>query len=376
MMSIVDDNPAGTVLSLVSAPDPADLSVPVLATAADLREFVQYLRSKPNGVVAAEELDRPKKRLFDERKLVAYQLLGLTTTDGSSVRLSLKGRQFARNFESDARAFRCLLSQTRPWLSALQWLSEQNIEMITAPEIVCFWLTAQPAFLAQTDHEHMKGAVVSFFSFCQGAALGTMTLGKRGHITRFCTDHAELRRFLEEAPSLAVDEAKSAGVEDIEELASQASDETDFKVLINSYDQNLAGRLQQTLELAGLNSEQIKVGWSSRLSSHNLFWGYRRNECALLVLLGEDAFHLDSSGNYLLNERLLLRLGAAHILFDHRVVVIASKRVSSLSGFAELNYYEVDGEQMGWELILQVVKVLIEMKTRVQPTKESIHRLR
>ena len=60
MMPATNDNLHGNVLSLLP-PSEVEARVPLLATASDIRELIQYLKLKPNGVVAAEELDRPKR---------------------------------------------------------------------------------------------------------------------------------------------------------------------------------------------------------------------------------------------------------------------------------------------------------------------------
>jgi len=363
MIPLADNNSAVTVLSHSSSE--VEHRVPLLATAADVREFVQYLKLKPNGVVAAEELDRPKKRLFDERKLAAYDLLGITTKDGMTLKLSSRGWQFARNFEFDAQTFRHLLSQTLPCWTALQWIRDQNIDMITAPEVTDYWQRFHPSVFNNTDEEQIKGAVVSFFSFCQGAALGTMTLGKRGHITRFFTDRAELRNFLEGTSGHEPHETLFPPLEPPYLSSESQTRDVQLKVLIQSNDTRLVETLQTTLNLVDIKSEQIALGFPAMVSPSSLFEEHQLENCALLMVIGEESLNVDSCGVRSLNEKVLLELGAAHILFEQRVVVLADKRASSPEGFDDLKYYEFDGEHLDWELGLELVRVLNAMKGTV-----------
>jgi hypothetical protein len=87
-----------------------------------------------------------------------------------------------------------------------------------------------PEVLTNSDEEQIKGVVVSFFSFCQGAVLGTMTLGKRGHITRFCVDRTELSGFLEDAPTLTDEELFAKKLVPIHPVAKPAR----FRVVIQA----------------------------------------------------------------------------------------------------------------------------------------------
>lgn len=320
---------------------------PVSVTASDVREFVQYLRLKPAGVVAAEELDRSKKRLFDERKLAAYESLGIITNSGGVLSLSAKGWSFAENFEFDAQAFRAMLSQSMLSWSALRWMSEQNNDTITSPEVIGYWLKCDRAAFGSFDGEQLKGSVVSFFSFCQGAGLGTMTLGKRGHITRFNVDRVELKRFLDGIDS-PVERIVAAEV---------SASESKFKLLIHSSDIEIARVLQDTLDLFELNNERIELRWEDVISQRRLC---DDGECALLVVIGEDC--LNGTSSRTVDEKVLLALGAAQILFDGRVIVLTEKKDLLLEKLNDLKCFEFDGSQLNWSTGLEIVRELSEMR--------------
>ena len=360
IVPLIDDNHSTPPLSLIHSAGVVPQRLPVLATASDIREFVQYLRLRPNGVVAAEELDRPKKRLFEERKLAAYERLGLTTSDGVFVKLSSKGWYFARNFESDAQVFRLLLRQMLPCWSALQWLSDQKLDIITAPELLSFWQKSHPEVVVNSDEEQIKGVVVSFFSFCQGAVLGTMTLGKRGHITRFCVDRTELTGFLEDAPTLIEEELLATKLVPIHTVTKPAQ----FRVVIQGQYSPLVETLQRSLELVDIASEHI-CGIESLVSCALQLKNHAREHCALVVVIGDDAFTVDA-GMTALDDRVLLGLGAAHVLFNERLIVLAEKRITGLGSLRELNYYEFAGAQLSWDLGLEIVRVLGALRDRSQ----------
>src|ERR1044072_723546 len=170
--------------------------LPILTSANDIRDFVQYLKRKTAGVVAAEELDRSRKRLFEEHKLEAYRSLGITEETDGLVMLSSLGWDLARRLEPETEGFRQLLSRTPTYVAAVHWMYREDFEVVTLTGGLAFW-TSLPEIAETHDLEAMRGAALSFFSLCEAAELGTLTLGKRGHITRLRVDHEQLRRFVE-----------------------------------------------------------------------------------------------------------------------------------------------------------------------------------
>ena len=170
--------------------------LPVLTSASDIRELVQYLKRKPEGVIAAEELDRSRKRLFEERRLNAYHHLGLIREAEGLVMLSPMGWELANRLEPEIQGFRQMLKRMPVYAAALNWMHEKNLEVVTATDLQTFWRSIGDD-LELHEPETIRGATLSFFNLCEAAALGTMTLGKRGHVTRLQVDHEELRRFVE-----------------------------------------------------------------------------------------------------------------------------------------------------------------------------------
>src|SRR5689334_7210678 len=186
------------MLKLLTFPDKQmpRARLPVSTSAADIRDFVQYLRRKSAGVVAAEELDRARRRLFDERRLQTYRSLGITEEDDGLLTLTPLGWELARRLEPEIEGFRGLLKRVPPYLAAVKWMHERKLEVVTSTDLLAFWSTVYDLD-EKHDPEAMRGAVTSFFSLCEAAELGTLTLGKRGHTTRLRVDHDELTRFVE-----------------------------------------------------------------------------------------------------------------------------------------------------------------------------------
>ena len=64
--------------------------LPMLATAGDVREVVRLLKRKAGGITIIEGMDAIK-RVFDPRKVAAYEYWGLVTRKGDRLSLSALG---------------------------------------------------------------------------------------------------------------------------------------------------------------------------------------------------------------------------------------------------------------------------------------------
>jgi len=383
MITPMNETPGTALLRLLPArPEAGSEKLPVLTTAADIRELIQYLKRRPAGVNAAEELDRPKKRLFEDRKLDAYEFLGITTCDDQTLRLTSLGWKFARRMESDAEVFRHLLSRQLPYVMALDWISQQKIDMVTSTELRDFWHGAHSESFAFDDQEAIRGSVVSFFSICQAASLGTMTLGKRGHITRFFVDRDELAKFLTEgsAPPFTVEAEADKG-----ELIAGAAGVNETSVanylqaltaLIQCKNPRVVELIQRTLEIANVPSLPVDVVWDRNGSAEGTARSPGRELCALIVVLGEDSFIEDRVGNFVIRDSVLLELGAALVLYDRRVIVLADKRYAACEGISELISYEFDGERMDWEVGINLINQVAAFREKCRIASGSDRVLR
>ncbi|HYY43054.1 MAG TPA: hypothetical protein VE775_10005, partial [Pyrinomonadaceae bacterium] len=104
---------AGPAHALTTGP------LPLLATAVDVRGIVQYLSRKPGGVTINEAVDAVKKQVFDPRKVLAYEALGLVARHGDRLKLSPLGHDLGRKLQPVAQVFRTLLDSQAPYRAVL-----------------------------------------------------------------------------------------------------------------------------------------------------------------------------------------------------------------------------------------------------------------
>lgn len=263
---------------LLTLPDKQTLHtrLPVLTSANDIRDFVQYLKRKSAGVVAAEELDRSRRRLFEEHKLEAYRSLGITDENDGLLKLSSLGRELARRLEPETEGFRQLLNRIPTYVAAVNWMYRENFEVVTLTDLLAFW----PSFheIAEADDpEAMRGAAISFFSLCEAAELGTLTLGKRGHITRLRVDLEQLKRFVEtKSVSTQIDNAVLPVTKQLRVL------------VVKRGDTDLVDLVRRTIDTTQTNSLWLDRDWDVKASITSDLSQYAKDYDALLVIMDDE----------------------------------------------------------------------------------------
>src|SRR5215216_5458649 len=69
----------------------SEINLPILATANDLREVVKFFKYKPNGVSVVEVMNAEPRRVFDARKIAAYEFWGIISHSEDRLQLTPLG---------------------------------------------------------------------------------------------------------------------------------------------------------------------------------------------------------------------------------------------------------------------------------------------
>src|SRR5215210_2460015 len=85
-------------------------TLPVMATAGDVRELVRLLKKRAAGITVVEAMNSEQKRLFDSRKIAAYEFWGVVRLEGERLRLTPLGLEIARQLEPEASIHRTILN--------------------------------------------------------------------------------------------------------------------------------------------------------------------------------------------------------------------------------------------------------------------------
>jgi hypothetical protein len=358
-------------------------ALPMLATAGDVREVVRLLKKRPGGVTIIEGMDAVR-RIFDPRKVAAYEYWGLVTRANDRLRLSALGWEFARKLEPEAQLFRAMLNATLAYRSALEWVFGQNLEIVTDSDVAAYWLE-HPAEVCLTGNQKtIEGNVVCFFHLCQEAELGMATLGKRGQPARLRVDREELADYINgKASALSNDLTNhNAALESANEKHASPITESTFqhsstqatttrqddagaracgkmRVFISRRrDAELAAQVQLTLEVAEMESEVCRRDeGGAGLLSDEIVSAMRRCDAAVIIVSGEDC-RTDAAGNTLFDESLMMEIASAIVHYNRRVILLRDESVTPPDCVRDLCNYEFAGQALTWNNGLQLLKTL------------------
>ncbi len=341
-------------------------TLPLLATANDVRELIRYLKKHPDGVTIVEALGEVKKRILDPRKISAYEAWGIVDRHGDWLQLSELGWGFSRKLASEAALFRSILDHVESYRRVLELAHTQQLKLITQEDIARFWRTHFSDVLDLHQPKTVESNVVCFLHLCQAAELGSLTVGKRGQPARMRIDVEELEEFVRMRwdswmtepvmqPELRPVRANSSNL-----LTWQAGR---LRVCLSVRSaQHNAEQLQSLLELVGIESELLAREANPTLTmSESAFEIMRRSDAGLFVVTPADC-QLDEQGSWLLKPEVQAEISAAYLFYNRRVLLLWDERVPVPTDWQNLTRCTFVSDELTWETGLQLTKALLAFK--------------
>jgi len=328
--------------------------LPILATANDVREVVQLLKRRPEGITVIEASEAGRRRICDPRKIAAYELWGIISKSGDRIMLSQLGREFARRFEPAAQLYRVLLDNTPPHRALLEWIHRQQLDLVTYADIVGYWEDHFPGAL-QRGERTAEGHVLSFLQLCHAAEIGAATAGRKGQPSRLRVDRAELAAHLQ-SPTSAGPAPPPAEVE-LPAARQQPAASPRLPVFISApKGAAVVGRILDALQLADIAGEMVeREADGDELISERTCQVMRRCGAGIIVV-GRADDEAAADGEPALRQSTLVEIGAACVHYGRRLVLLCEKQTRLPVNLGELYHLELDGDELTWETGLRLVK--------------------
>lgn len=165
-----------------------------MATPADIRGVIRYLKKRPGGVIA----DYASNPVFDARKVASYKMMGIIVNEGGKLQLSPLGLELAQGIEDSIHAFRVLLRNTEPYKAALDRIYHKAFPQVSASDIIQFWSARYPEFCNAGDVKLNQEMVECFFQLCQEAALGYLYGKREQELMYLYPERQEITAFVED----------------------------------------------------------------------------------------------------------------------------------------------------------------------------------
>jgi predicted nucleotide-binding protein with TIR-like domain len=368
------------------------MALPILTTGDDVKAIVAYLKNKPTGATLAEAKAVVKSQVLDPRKVTAYQFWGVIQKDGERLKLAPLGWDLARKTKPEHQIFREIIDAVPPYRSVLEWAHHQTMESVTNNDVAAHWDQHHSDALGTKNENTIKDQAVCFFRVCEAAELGTVTIGRKGQATRISFDRQKLESVVEAGPSTPpwvpppkVDEETADPGSDARKDASNSSSpavaslspptsppggglpisDTERQKVFISHGKNtaLVEQVETMLGLAEITSEiAVKEETAAIPVPDKVFSAMKRCHAAIIVVAVEEA-NKRPSGEYGINENVLIEIGAAFVLYDRRVVLLWDKRLPVPSNLQGLYRCEFEGDELTWGAGMKLMKAIKGFKT-------------
>jgi hypothetical protein len=351
-------------------------NLPIFATANDVREVVRFLDKRPQGITIVEAINADQRRIFEPRKISAYEFWGIICRTGERLRLSSLGHELARKLEPETRVYRRVLSNIRLYRSVLEWLYQQSLQLVTHLNIAAYWQDYHAETVGRYDDKSLEGHVVCFFHLCQAAGLGLVTLGKRGQLTRLRIERDELEEYLiagtfadsaepaieDERTKLDEQSLTNTGARGQAPIAETSRAEKMRVFISTGRETKLVPQLRAALDLADiacLAVERETVGVTALPA--DIFRAMRECDAALMVL-NDDDFKSEEGGRILPVESLLIEIGAAFALYGRRVILMHEGQLPVPASLLGLCCYRFGGDELTWDEGVQLINTFKDFK--------------
>jgi hypothetical protein len=317
--------------------------LPVLATATDVREVIRFLKHHPEGITAVQAADAFRKRIFDARKVSAYEFWKIIARNGDRLKLTPLGWELAKCLSPEAKVYRTVLNNNAPYHEGLEWIQEQELELVTHLDIGEFWREHHSHVLQGDSEEQLEAHAASFFHICHEAEVGTLTVGRKGQPTRLHINPEELDSYLtgiEPAPAQ----------NEREKLVAPRTSTT--RVFIShAATPAVVKHITNGLELNDLQFETIDRAAGEWTIDKTLAL-LKQCEAGVIVI---------TEDNGRVSELLLIQLGAALVHFGRRLLLVVKKGLTLPPEFDSAARCEVEDE-ITWNSGLELMRALKRLK--------------
>lgn len=350
------------------------MGLPIRTTIDDIEAVCGYLATKPTGATLAEAKAVLDSKPLDGRKLSALRIWGLIEEDESKLKITERGRLFVKD-GARSDALRQVIHHVPPYKGIVERVAHRREESITATEVAAHW------------HDHFKGQVsesektlndqaVCFFQIAQGADLGTLIVGRKGRQTRFDFDGDAVRAFVDgtaegtqehdspidkptESDETTEEVDDNGGDLDLQETDSVTSEADGNRVFI-THGKDLK-ILEQVKEIVTYGKFEPVVAMEQETAAkpvpNKVMNDMRKCRAAVIHVCAERVLYDDERNEVqLINENVLIEIGAAMALYGDKFVLLVEEGVdlpSNLQGLYECRY---QGDELNMRATMKLLQ--------------------
>ncbi len=337
-------------------------ALPILATANDARELVRFLKKRPNGVTIVEAMNAEPRRIFDARKIAAYEFWGIIGRENDRLVLTPIGEELAEALGPECRMHRDILHRVPEYQTAIESIYEEGLDIATHLDVLRYWsdMNAVPPSFNGNAHD-LEAAVVCFFSLCHAAELGTSTVGKRGQPARLRVDINQVANFLtgDQTPSASIH--ISGGREPFRHVRPPIGLPIRQVLVSTSGPRKDVEHLNSLLALAGFENRTVDFAVSENgLLPSNDLEEMQKCQAGIFVFSPLDCVK-KKDGTFSLRHEWITKVSVAAALFDWRILLFWNGELPPPEELTTSGLRIASKEELDWEASLGLVNQIKEL---------------
>ncbi len=350
------------------------MSLPIRTTPDDVNAICGYLVTKPTGATLAEAKAVVDKKFLDARKISTLKTWGLLEEADNKLKITETGRKIIRDSGAYRHeVLRDVVRSTGSYSAVVERVVHAGETIMAATDVAAHWYEHFRDEVSDSD-KMLNEQAICFFQLAQGADLGTMFIGRRGMPTRFEFDTQAAQAFvnggnLQENSELVehtipVDVEINAPVATVETQSPDLSGPTPGNRVFLTHGKNLK-ILDQVKQIVTFGKFEPVVAMEHETTAkpvpQKVMDDMKTCDAAVIHVSAERVlFDRDGNEVHLINENVLIEIGAAMALYDGRFVLLVEDGVtlpSNLQGLYECRY---QGSELNVEATMKLLQAFNE----------------
>ncbi len=345
--------------------------LPTRAVLKDIAKICAYLATKPTGASQKAFVAALGAKYSDARKLSAIKSWGFIDEDKKGLKVTDRGRSYAKS-DANGRAsiLRTVIRTIPAYMSVLERVSSRAEYSISSTEVAAHWHEHFTEEASDND-KILNEQAVCFFQILSGTNLGTLTLGRRGSVTRFDFNESALKDFIEALETIP--EEEKGNEDETKSLPGDAEPQALTSLTPPKLGQAIFiahGKNKKPLDQLKSILDQFKIPYRVAIDEPNLGRpiGAKVKEtmdscnCAILIFTADEEFR-DKKGNEIWrpSQNVVYELGAAGYLYEKRIVIMKEEGVEFPSDFHDIGYISFVKDQLA-DKAMDILRELIGFK--------------
>ena len=360
------------------------MALPIQTSADDAARVCRYLRTKSTGASVQDVSAVVGSVYTDARKILGYEAWGLVARSGPSLSATPLGRQLGQSADDAVtrKVFATVLVSVPAYQKALEYLRNQGIKEISSVDLGAWWHQYMSHELGLSAEKSIISAANSFFSVAEAAGVGTFKVGRRGATTRL--DSVDTQRAAEVLDGTtpvdiaAPEEATGYGVEE-DNSAPTISSPLDRggggaavasvgagtvgveRVFIaHGKDITISQQVADMVSASGLVPEVAEEEETTAIPvPQKVSDAMRRCQAAIICVTTEPG----DDGHALINQNVLIEIGAAFVLYDQQVILVWDKSLPVPSNLQGLYRCELESNKLSWEEGMKLLRAIAKFRS-------------